>query len=453
MSTKWMNWRLSLVIIAITVGILTLISQSTGTPEVRNADSPSNFVLVDPRPSAEDWPWWRGVDGRNVALSKQFPLQWSESNHPGWQVGLSGLGSATPSIWGDRLFLPVFEPDSQRLYLKCVTRRSGVVAWKTMIHDKDPKNVRDSNLLHLATPVCDGQSVFTVAHYRDQLWVTAVDFSGRVLWQNPAGRYLSETGSVSSPTLYKSLVIVTADQARDSYIAAIHRQTGEVIWRTRRPKGESLGTPVVGTIAGRAQVVVGGPGAVISYDPATGEPLWTCRISASHVLSSVTFDSERVFATTAQPNAEVICIAADGTGDVTTSHVVWRDARLAGEVPSPVCHGGLLYVLAEDGRLSCVQAATGKLEWIRQLSGTFSASPVIAGDFVFCASESGETYFVRTGTANPVIIKNTLAEGIVATPIFAGDSIFIRTIHQLHRISGQNVEPVVERGSDVRRRF
>lgn len=448
-----MNWRSGLVIIAIIVGVAQLSTQNGGAPEVRNADSPSNFVLVDPRPGIDDWPWWRGTDGRNIANSKHFPLQWSASDHHGWQVDLTGLGSATPSIWGNRLFLPIYDPESQRTYLKCVSRQDGVVAWKTMIHDRDPKSVRDPNLLQLATPICDGQSVFVVAHFRDRLWVTAVDLTGRLQWQHPAGPYRSPTGSVTSPALFKSLVIVSADQAKDSYIAAFHRQTGEIIWRTKRPKGESLGTPIVAAIAGRPQLVIGGPGAVISYDPATGEPIWTCRISAKQVFSSVTYDSERVFVTTSQPNAEVVCIAANGEGEVSGTHVVWRHSRFAGEIPSPVCHGGLLYLLTEDGRLSCLQAATGKLEWFKQLGGSFSASPVIAGDYVFCASESGETYFVRTGVSSPTIIKNTLAEGILATPIFAGDSIYIRTIHQLHRIVAQNPEPVVERVRESRRRF
>ena len=448
-----MNWRSGLVIMAISVGLAALISQNSVTSEVRNSVSPSNFVLVDPRPRMDDWPWWRGADGRNIASSNKFPLQWSASDHQGWQITLSGLGSAAPSLWGNRLFLPIYDPETQRMYLECVSRQNGAITWKTMIHDRDPKGVRDQNRLHLATPICDGQSIFAVAHFRDRIWVTAVDLSGRILWQRPAGPYPSLTGSVSSPALFKSLVIVSADQASESYIAALHRQTGELIWRTKRPKGESLGTPIVANIASRPQLVVGGPQAVISYDPATGEPIWTCRISATRVFSSVTFDSEHVFAITSQPNAEVICIAADGQGDVSTSHVVWRDDRIAGEIPSPVCHQGLLYVLAEDGRLACVQAGTGKLEWIKQLTGSFSASPVIVGDFVFCASESGETYFVRTGTSNPVIIKNTLNEGIVATPIFAGDSIFIRTLHQMHRIVAPNAEPVVERSIDMKRRF
>ena len=448
-----MSWRIGLVIIAIGAGLIRLFSQNSGTPEVRNSVSPSNFVLVDPRPGHDDWPWWRGTDGRNIASSRHFPLQWSATDHQGWQIAVSGLGSATPSLWGNRLFLPIYDPATQRMYLQCVSRQNGVVAWKTMVHERDSQSVRDQNRLHLATPICDGQSVFTVAHFRDQIWVTAVDFSGRVLWQRPAGPYPSLTGSVPSPALFKSLVIVSADQANDSFIAAVHRQTGELIWRTKRPKGESLGTPIVATVAGRPQLVVGGPHAIISYDPATGEPIWTCRISAARVFSSVTFDSDHVFAITSQPNAEVICIAADGEGDVSKSHVVWRDDRVAGETPSPVCSGGLLYILAEDGRLACVQATTGKLEWIKQLAGSFSASPVIVGDYLFCASETGETYFVHTGTSNPAIVKNTLPEGIVATPIFAGDSVFIRTIHHLHRIAAPNTEPIVERSIDTKRRF
>ena len=42
-----MNWRIGLVIIAISLGLAALISQNSGTSEVRNSVSPSNFVLVE----------------------------------------------------------------------------------------------------------------------------------------------------------------------------------------------------------------------------------------------------------------------------------------------------------------------------------------------------------------------------------------------------------------------
>ena len=423
------------------------------TSEVHKANTPSNFVLVDPRPSADDWPWWQGIDHRNVANSKTFPTQWSSSDHEGWQVPIPGHGSASPSLWGNQLFLPIFDTDHQRLTLVCLQRDTGRIAWRTMLHQRRSSAAIDKESPALSSPACDGQNVFMVSSDQGKLWITAVEMSGRIAWQREVGPYQSNEAYQSSPVLFKSLVIVSADQPHGSFLAAVHRQTGEIIWRIKRPNGTSMGTPVVATISERPQLVIGGAGGVTSYDPANGKIIWKCATSAERVANTIAFDQDRVFVTYTRPHPEVVCIAANGNGDVSKSHLSWRLPKIGSNRLSPVYYDGLLYVLADDGRLSCIQPATGKTEWTRQLEGTFTASPVIAGPFLFCANESGSTYFVRTGGASAPVVTNVLPGRIAATPIIAGDSIFFRTTNQLHRVIAPDPQPVVERPSDAKRRY
>ena len=424
-----------------------------GTSEVHNANTPSNFVLVDPRPSADDWPWWQGIDHRNVANTRTFPTEWSSSDHEGWHVPLPGHGNASPCLWGNQLFLPVFDANHQRLTLLSLQRDSGRTAWRTVVHQGHPSKSPGKASPALSSPACDGQNVFTVSCDQGKLWVTAVEMTGRIAWQREVGPYQSNEGYQSSPVLFKSLVIVSADQPRGSFIAAVHRQTGEIIWRVKRPNGPSSGTPIVATISDRPQLVIGGAGNVTSYDPATGNVIWKCATSAEKVANTIAFDQDRVFVSFMRPNPEVVCIAANGNGDVTKSHISWRLPKIGSHRPSPVFYDGFLFVLADDGRLSCIRPETGKIEWTRQLKGTFAASPVIAGPFLFCANEAGSTYFVRTGATSAPAMMNALPDGIVATPIIAGDSIFFRTTGQLHRVIAPEPQPVVERPNDIRRRY
>ena len=449
---KWVNWRTGLVFGVIAICAMTQIL-GFGTSEVHNANAPFNFVLVDPRPTVDDWPWWQGTDHRNVANTQNFPTQWSPSDHEGWQVSIPGYGNASPCLWGHQLFLPVFEAEAQRLVLLSIQRDSGRIAWRTMLHDGCLSKTSDKSTPALSSPACDGQNVFTVSCVHGKLWVTAVEMTGRVSWQREVGQYHSNEAYRSSPVLFKSLVIVSADQPRGSYVAAVHRQTGEIIWRIKRPNGTSFGSPIVATISERPQLVLGGAGAVTSYDPSNGKVIWTCATSAERVANSIAFDADHVFATSMRPNPEVICIGANGHGDVTKSHLAWRLPKIGSERPSPIYYDGLIFVLADDGRLSCIQSMTGKIEWTRQLEGTFTASPVIAGEVLFCANEAGTTYCVRTGGASAPVTTNVLLDGIVATPIIVGDSIFFRTIGQLHRVVASNSQPIVERPSDAKRRF
>jgi outer membrane protein assembly factor BamB len=448
---KWVNWRTGLVIGAIAIWAMAQIS-GFDTPEVHNSNSAFNFVLVDPRPSVDDWPWWQGTDHRNVANTKNFPTEWSSSDHHGWNVRIPGYGNASPCLWGNQLFLPVLDNDDQRLALLCLERDTGRIAWRTILHQGRFSRLIDKSL-DLSSPACDGKNVFTVSSDQGKLWITAVEMTGRIAWQRDVGPYQSHEVYQSSPVLFKSLIIVSADQPHGSFLAAVHRQTGEIIWRIKRPNGTSFGTPIVATISDRPQLVIGGAGGVTSYDPTNGQLIWKCAISAERVANTIAFDQDHVFLSCMRPNPEIVCIDASGHGDVTKSHICWRLTKIGSNRPSPICHDGWLYVLADDGRLSCVQPATGKIEWTRRLEGQFTAAPVIAGPFLLCANEAGITYFVRTGGANTPVTPNALPEGIVATPIIVGDSIFFRTTGRLHRVVAMNPQPVVERPSETRRRY
>lgn len=304
-----------------------------------------------------------------------------------------------------------------------------------------------------STPACDGQSVFAVTSWNDKLWVTAVDLFGQIVWQREAGSFQATEGYSSSPVIYKSLIIISADQVSGSYLTGIHRQTGEVIWRVNRPNGEGGGSPIVATIAGIPQLILAGSGSVKSYHPATGSELWSCRTSMERSRNSVAFDDDHVFVTRNQPDAEVLCINASGTGEITKTHIKWRQTQVGADAVSPVYTSGFLYVLSDDGRLSCVQASTGNVEWNKRLNGSFSASPVIVGNYLFCLNESGVANFVSLGSSNPLMIENTLSGSVVASPIFAGDSLFIRTTKRLHRIMTPIEQPFAERPAESRRRL
>jgi outer membrane protein assembly factor BamB len=449
---KWVNWRVGLVAIVIVLAAVAFAPCST-VHEIHNSDQPFNFALVDPRPRVDDWPWWRGTAARNVASVEMFPTQWPLSENDGWQIAVAGSGIATPCLWGDQLFLLNSDTAAQRVSLLGFSRATGRPTWQAELHQGGFPAVHEKNSHAAASPACDGQYVYAAAVAHGSLWLTAIDLTGVVVWQRPAGPYWSTWGYRSSPTIYKSLVIVAADQKSGSYLTAFHRQTGEIIWRVKRPNGESFGTPVVATVAGRAQLVLGGRGNVTSYDPANGTELWSCGTSAERFASTVTFDAEHVFATSKHPQPEVLCIRADGMGDVTRTHVAWRQSKIAGEFPSPVQHAGLLYILADDGRLSCVEASTGKIEWRMRLEGSFSASPVVAAEYVICSNEAGVTYVIQAGLSSVIVAKNTLPAGIMASPVIVGDSVYVRTLSGLHRITAASTQPMVERPNPAKRRL
>ena len=64
--------------------------------------------------AARYWPEWRGPLHTGVAPAGDPPVEWSESSNVRWKVPLPGLGSATPVIWDDRLFVLTAVPTDER---------------------------------------------------------------------------------------------------------------------------------------------------------------------------------------------------------------------------------------------------------------------------------------------------------------------------------------------------
>jgi outer membrane protein assembly factor BamB len=430
----------------------------TGTdfPEIHNESLPMNFALVDPKPGLNDWPCWRGTGGRNLGTCDHFPVDWSTHGHEGWQATVPGSGNASPILWGQQLFVSSYEATSQRVVLNCLLRKTGRMLWQSELHRGSFLKNQEALSVASSTPACDGQNVFTVTNVSGKLWLTAVDLNGKILWQNEAGPCRTMSRTLASPVLYKSLVIIAANQSGGiSYLAALHRQTGALIWRIKRPAGESVGSPTLAMLGNRPQLILAGTDSVSSYHPASGEELWKCETKAARVAESVAFDDERVYVSGAQPNELLTCIKADGSGNVTNTKVEWRLRQIGGELTSPVSLNGFVYVLSDEGRLSCVQATSGKIEWSKSLKGRFSASPLLTQNYLFCANDAGVAYSIRLGTAKPQITENTLESGIVASPICAGDSIFIRTKDRIHRITTTAPEPApfADKSTTTKRRL
>ena len=452
MKLSWLNFRVGLGLSVVAI-FAAVFSQGGGVREIHRESDLVNFPLVEPRPHADDWPAWRGPDHRNVSQSTRFPKQWSKQETNSWNLELPGKGQSTPVVWGEQVFLLMAEEETQRVSLRCYHRSTGRELWWTPLHEIAKARAGATKVDFSSTPVCDGQFVYVATPLRGSLWITSIDLSGKIAWQQPAGPYSARSGYTASPVIHQSLVIVTANQRKDSYLAALHRQTGEIIWRVKQPEGETSSSPVVAFLSGQHQLLISGQQSICSYNPGNGQSLWTFRWRGDRAATSVAFDNEHVFATTRSPVEQVVCINASGTGDVTESHLVWSQMKTGSGHPAPAYHAGQLFVLSEEGILKCLEAATGKVEWRRQLAGNFSASPVIAGDCLICVSDAGHCFVIQMNAAGEILARNSIIGGTKATPVITGDSILVRSATALQRIRSSETEPVVEAPERKKRRM
>lgn len=54
---------------------------------------------------ARNWHQWRGPEATGVAPHGDPPTEWSETENIKWKVEIPGRGSASPIVWGDRIFV------------------------------------------------------------------------------------------------------------------------------------------------------------------------------------------------------------------------------------------------------------------------------------------------------------------------------------------------------------
>jgi outer membrane protein assembly factor BamB len=390
-----------------------------------------------PAAAEADWPWWRGpaLDGKSRGA--KAPLRWGAKENVVWRTPLPGSGHSSPVLWGERIFLTTADESARTQSVLALDRTSGKVLWTTVAHKgplprKNPKNSHAS-----ATPACDGTRVFSVFLGSDALHVTATDLDGKILWQEKAGGFRSEHGYGASPVLHGDLVIVSGDSLAGCFLAGLDRSTGKVVWKADRKATGRHGdyaTPIIATLAGKPQLILMGLGEVSSYDPRTGKRLWNCKGPSEVTGCTPAFSDTLVFATGGYPEKNLLAIRADGSGDVTDTHVAWRSNSGVAYVPSPLYHDGLLYLVSDGGVATCFEAKSGKQLWQERLAGAFTSSPVLAGGRVYVTNESGRTHVFEAGRTFRRAATNDLGERVLATPAICGGRVYLRTSQALYCI-------------------
>src|SRR5260370_37319399 len=87
----------------------------------------------------------------------------------------------------------------------------------------------------------------------------------------------------------------------------------------------------------------------------------------------------------------LVAIKPGGQGDVTATHLLWRESRGVPEVPSPLYCNRRVYMVTNGGVVTSMDAATGQVLFRQRLGagGAYYASPVMAGGNICFISGAG----------------------------------------------------------------
>jgi hypothetical protein len=409
-------------------------AQDSGFPDV--APKAGWDTLPPAKAGAGDWPGWRGPMCDNLAPDGQTPPDaWGAGSNVLWQVRLPGVGHSSPCVVGDRIYITSGEHAQGAVWLFCLERATGKTVWQAEVYKGPVAKLHADNSLASATPACDGERIFVPYQTDQAVGLTAVSLEGKVLWSKAVAPYTSIQGYSASPVFYKSAVIMPVEGALGCRLAAVHRATGEIVWRVPlRTVKESYATPLVARVAGRDQVLLIGGESTRGYDPENGSLLWECEGPSTFCDATPVVSGDVMYATAGWPKRALLAIRADGKGDVTKTHVVWRSDAKAGYIPSPVLKEGLLYAVNDQGLLRCYDAADGRVLWERDFKAPFYSSPLLAGGKLYAFDRKGKGYIVPAGREAGAVLTNALPPGVFATPVILQGRMYLRTLGDFYCI-------------------
>jgi len=388
------------------------------------------FLIVAAAKADENWPGWRGPRGDGtVRGAPNLPVDFDISKDTVWKTKIPGVGHASPVIWEDRIFLVSADEESQARSLMCFDRISGEIKWSKGVLQSPFEDIHRLNSRASSTPVTDGERIFVSFLDGEKMFVAAYDLEGNQLWQQRPGVFSSKHGYCSCPVLWKNMVIVNGDHDGEAYIVALDQKSGETIWKTERPnKLRSYCTPIIREIDGRTQLILSGSESVASYDPENGTQHWVIDGPTEQFVASLVYneDLNLLFMTCGFPQKHMFAIRPDGSGNVTKTHVVWRDTAGASYVPSPIAIGDYFLVVADNGVASCFVAETGERHWRERLPGGHSASIIAANGLAYFISDEGIVSVLKPGPEFKVIAQSEVGENVYASPAVYGDQFFIR---------------------------
>lgn len=371
-----------------------------------------------------DWPWWRGPTRDGIAPAQKIPLEWSATKNILWEAPVPGRGHGAATVVDDRVFLATADEKAEVQGLLCVNRKDGKQLWHTELHRGNfTKGGMNGKASHASsTPACDGERVYINFLNNGAIHTTALDLDGKRLWRTKVADYTLHQGFGSSPAVYGSLLLVTADNKGDGtgLVAGLDRATGKMVWSRKRPKLPNYTSPIVVTIDKKDQLILIGCNLVTSLDPLTGKENWEIKGSTEECVTSTVTDGKHVFTSGGYPKNHVAAVKVDGSG------VAWENKTRV-YVPSMLYRAGHLFAVMDDGVAVCWKSDTGAEVWKGRLGGTFSASPVMVGDYILATNEAARTFIFKADPKEfESIGENKLGDEVFATPTVCGGRIYVR---------------------------
>ena len=344
--------------------------------------------------AAADWPQMGGPDRTNISPETGLAREWPEAGpRTVWTAALGG-GFASPSVRDGKVYI-LDRIGKDRDNLRCFDLETGEELWNYAYDAPGSVSYDGSRTAPTVTEdrlYCVG----LLGHFH------CIDLATRQpVWSRNIradfGESVPRWGITQAPSLYGDLVIV-APQAKEAFVAAYHKDTGELVWKTPELGGLGYSTPVIHTLCGVDQIVMltapgrrnSGTGTVTGVSLEDGSILWTyhnweCKIPIPY---PTLLPDDRLFITGGyKAGSAMIQLSRDG--DRFLVRQLFTTDACGSQIQQPLFYDGHLYVNSnsnerEDG-LMCM-TLDGEILWKTKdaqsgwFATTFEKGPLLLAD-------------------------------------------------------------------------
>ncbi len=242
---------------------------------------------------AADWPQFRGPNATGVGDCERLPVEFGPNKNVRWKTPLPP-GHSSPVIAGGRIVVTASDTE-KRLLTICLDQETGKILWTREAPRPRTESFQPTNSPASPSAAIDHGNVYV---FFGDFGLLSYTLEGKERWRLPLGPFNNANGHGSSPVVVDGLLILVCDQDSDSYLLAVHKETGKIAWKVERPEStRGYSTPgVMRPAKGPAELIVPGAYQMTAYNAVTGEKLWWVRGLSWQPKSAPVVDGEMVYA-------------------------------------------------------------------------------------------------------------------------------------------------------------
>lgn len=327
-----------------------------------------------------DWPQWRGAKRDAIGGTRSAARAWPRELPRRWRSEV-GAGQSSPVVSGHAVFL--FSREGEREVARALDIRTGASLWRQDY--PAPYQVYPGAAAYGAgpksTPVVHEGRLFTLGIGGVLTSLDAAD--GRILWQKDfKGRFPAPAppfGTSMSPMVVGGLLIVHAGGHDGGALIGFDPRTGEEKW-TLEGDGPSYSSPILASIGGQEQIVIQVHRRILGVDPVRGRVLWSLPFVTPCDQNIVTPLQAGGLIVVSSLDKGTLGIRLRRAGETWVPEIAWDTPEVSMYMSSPVLVNGKVLGLSHKkrGQFFTLDPETGAVDWKSEAGQGENAAFVLA---------------------------------------------------------------------------